>query len=451
MAQGLIEPIEQLIERDIECNCHRTHKTKLKKLVVEMNAIDNLPELLQEYMSYKMLLVADRNTKLALGDRVLSILGEYGYNLRMYVFEEDITPNEADIGKMLIEVSADVDVLVAIGSAALTDLLKYICLITRLPLVSIPTAASSDRYAMPYSFFFDDKKKQIKSSTVPDIIVVDLEVIAAAPKHMAPAGAAAVLAKQIALFDWKLSNIIDETVYCDDLAQAMLYHIYNFTDSLSGSRPLYSIKTLEYLMKALIFSGILVSFCESMQPAFGSETLMSDTILMTGSYSKEVYSEQYIKAVTTANCARIADSIIASGSLDFAGAKYLLNDYGWVMHNNEINRVFKEDANAVLSQSGGFSRYNEQTHMRRLFAITDRWKEIIEAASDMIPEYTILQEMLRNCVLPYRFEDLGMTRDQALDAVLWSSELSNKYNLLTLIWELGEIDSVAYALTSRMK
>jgi glycerol-1-phosphate dehydrogenase [NAD(P)+] len=268
---------------------------------------------------------------------------------------------------------------------------------------------------------------------------------------MASAGASAVLAKHISLFDWRLSKIIDETVYCEDISEAMLYHLFNFTDSLSGSRPLYSMNTLELLMKALIFIGIMVTYMESIYPVFGSETLISDCILMTNSYKKEVTPvEEYIKAVATANCARITESIIAAKP-NFDMAKSLLDDYGWVMHNNEINRVYKEEALKVLSQSGGFTRYNRETHGRRLFSLKDKWDSIVSAANEMIPEYTTLQEVLRNCVLPYRFEDIGMTKDQALDSVIWSSELQDRYSLLSLIWEVGEIDSVAMALTARMR
>lgn len=451
MAQSLNEPIDILLKKSIMCGCQRTHKTNLKNIVIEVNAIDNLPRLLKEYLGRKLLLVVDLNTKLAAGDRILSILGNYGYNLRMHIIEKDIVPNETDIGEMAIELTDDIDVIIAVGSGALHDLLKYISYITDTPLISIPTAASNDRYAMPYSFFFNNGKKHIEKAQVPETMIIDLNVIAAAPKHMASAGAAAVLSKHISLFDWKLSQIVDETVYCNDLAEAMLYHIYNFTDSLSGSRPLYSLESLELLMKALVFSGVLVSFCESLSPTFGSETLMSDCILMTDSYSKNIYSEQYIKAVTAANCTRIVEGIIQSENLDFSKAKTLLDDYGWVMHNNEINRVYSDDVWQVLSLSGGFTRYNKETHARRLFAITDRWKEIVEAASSIVPEYATFKEILRSCVLPYRFEDLNMTREQAIDAVLWSSELSNRYSLLSLIWEVGEIDSIAYVLTSKMK
>ena len=450
MSENLCKPIEEILKEDISCSCKRQHKTNLKRLVIKRKAIEELPKLLEEYIEQKLLLVVDKNTKLAAGDRVLAILGEYGYNCHMYIFEEEIIPDKANIGKMMLEVR-DIDVLVALGAGSLHDLLKYVGYVAEKPLISIPTAASNDRYAMPYSFFFENGKKNIEKAVVPEVIIVDLDIVAAAPKYMASAGAAAVVAKHIALFDWKLSKIIDETIYCEDLADAMLYHIYNFTDSLSGSRPLYSIDTLELLMKALVFSGIMVSFCDSTYPVFGSETLMSDCILMTESYTTNILTEQYIKAVTTANCTRIAEGIIETDSLDIVGAKPLLEDYGWVMHNNEINRVFKEDAPKVLSQSGGFTRYNNETHARRLIRIKDRWKDIVDAASLMIPEYTTLQEILRSCVLPYRFEDLGMTRDGALDAILWSSELSNRYSLLSLIWEIGEIDSVAYALTSKMK
>ncbi len=451
MANNLIKPIEQLLARPVRCNCKKAHKTNLKTVIIEPKAIDRLPALLSAYKEQHIFLVSDRNTELAAGDKVLTVLGAKGFRISAYTFDRDVIPDRNDLGNLILELPEDASVIVGVGSGSLQDLLKYVSIRTKLPLISIPTAASTDTYAMPYSCFYENGKKQMVKSEVPVMIIVDLDVIAAAPKSMAPAGAAAVLAKHISLFDWRLSKIIDETPYCGDLAKAMLYHISNFTDSLSGSRPLYSVNTLEMLMRALLFSGVMVSYAESYYPAFGSESLITDCIFMTGTYDKrEIRSEEFIKAAAAANCARISESLIAKQP-NFEMAKTLLDDYGWVMHNNEINRVYKENANEVLSRSGGFARYNKEMHQRRLFYLKDRWKEVVAAAQEMIPEYTVLREELRSCMLPYRFEDIGMTRDQALDAVIWSGELSDRYNLLSLVWEVGEIDSVADALTARMK
>ena len=451
MANNLLKPIEQLITRSVRCGCGKTHKTTLKSLVISPNAINKLPITLADFRQQKIFLVSDKNTQIAAGDRVLNILGARGFHIGAYIFESDVTPDQSDLGKLILEVPDNIDVLIAVGSGSLQDLLKYFSVHANIPLISIPTAASTDSYALPYSCFYSDGKKRIVRSTSPVMIIIDLSVITAAPKYLAPAGAAVLLSKHISLFDWRLSKIIDETPYCSDLSKAMLSYIRNFTDSLSGSRPLYSMNTLELLMRALIFSGIMVSFADSMHPFSGSETLISDCILMTGRYNnRDILSEQFIKAVALANCTRIVESIIAVRP-DFDMAKSLLDDYGWVMHNNEINRVYKEDAVEVLSRSGGFARYNKEMHLRRLFYLSDRWNIILAAAQSIIPEYTAIRETLRSCVLPYRFEDLGMTRSDALDAIIWSGELTERYNLLSLIWEVGEIDSVADALTSKMK
>jgi len=451
MSNAFLKPIEQLVARQVRCDCKKTHRTGLKRVIIEQNAIENLPHLLSDYREQRIFLVSDKNTQLAAGDRVLTVLGAMGFHIGAFTFNADVRPSQTDLGKLMLEVPGDVDALLAVGSGALQDLLKYYSFRTDIPLISIPTAASTDSYATPHSVFYENGKKRTFISAVPMTIIVDLGVIAAAPKQMAPAGAAAVLSKHISLFDWHLSKIVDETPYCADLAKAMLHCIQDFTDSLSGSRPLYSMNTLELLMRALLFAGILVSYAESHYPVTGSETLISDCIFMTGMFDRnEILSEQFIKAVATANCARITESIIVARP-NFEMAKMLLDDYGWVMHNSEINRIYKEDAPEVLSRSGGFARYNKEMHQRRLFYLDDRWNSVVSAARDMIPEYTALRETLRSCVLPYRFEDLGMTRGQAQDAVIWSSELTERYNLLSLIWEVGEIDSVAGALTARMR
>lgn len=451
MANNLLKPIEQLVQRPIRCSCKKTHRTDVKTVVIERGALDRLPDILADYKDKHILVISDRNTERAAGNKVVTVLGAKGFNISEYVFDHDVVPDWADLGMLTLAIPNSVELLVAAGSGALHDVVKYVSYKSGIPLVSLPTAASTDIYAMPYSVFYENGKKHLLESVVPPTIVVDLDVIAAAPKNMAPAGAAAVLSKYISIFDWKLSKIIDETPYCENTAEAMLENIGDFVESMSGSRPLYSVNTLEMLMRALLFCGMMVSFAGSLYPACGSETLIAECICMTGMYNKrEITSEEFVKAVAVANCVRIAESI-TGGRPNFEMAKTLLDDYGWVMHNNEITRVYKEDAAEVLARQGGDNRYNKENHQRRLFLIADRWNEIVASVEEMVPDYTVFREVLRSCMLPYRFEDLGMTRGQALDAILWSGELSDRYNLLSLIWEVGEIDSVANALTARMR
>ena len=48
---------------------------------------------------------------------------------------------------------------------------------------------------------------------------------------------------------------------------------------------------------------------------------------------------------------------------------------------------------------------------------------------------------LRDAGCPVRFKDLGIDRERARAAVLYSKDIRNRYTILHLAWELGFLDA----------
>ena len=448
----LSNPIEQLVQKNIKCHtCGRTHRTNLRTVLIARGALQQLPQVMGRFHGRHIHIISDENTMVAAGNEIVRILGGQGFDINNLILSPVIGPNDADLGHLTLSIPRETAAVIAVGSGSLHELVKYWSFKSGVPFVSVPTAASSDGFAMPTSIFLESGRKKLMKAESPVAMIADLDVILAAPKTLAPRGAAEVLSRMVSVFDWKLAQIVDERFFCEDIAESLLSVVSDFVDSLQGSRPLYSVRSLEMLMRALIFSGVVVSYAESTTPVWGSESLLTECLFMTRSFNPSAIGHtSLLKAIASATCVRISESI--AGKLpNFPLAATLMEYYGWITRHQELVRIYGDEASTIFSNANSYTSHNKDVHKKNLSVLETRWEDIVSATMEIVRPYSEYREILRSCTLPYRFEDAGTKKSSAIDAILWSKELAEHYNLLTLVWELGEIDSVADALTARMK
>ena len=122
----------------------------------------------------------------------LVIEGDYSAARKM---EDSVSAQETEPEKLFKEPSADYNVLVSVGSGVINDLCKLASHHHGQSYISVPTAASVDGYSSFGASITYGGAKQTFSCPAPVAIVADIDVIAAAPKHMTAAGYADLAAK----------------------------------------------------------------------------------------------------------------------------------------------------------------------------------------------------------------------------------------------------------------
>lgn len=110
-------------------------------------------------------------------------------------------------GRLLGEVRKLEDpVLYAVGEQLAVDSGKYFSQQTGLPLICCPTALTSDSLYTPSSSVRHDGCVEAIETRPPDRVVVDFDVLAAAPEPLRAAGMTCVLSIATALWDWEYAE-----------------------------------------------------------------------------------------------------------------------------------------------------------------------------------------------------------------------------------------------------
>lgn len=165
----------------------------------------------------RCVVVMDENTRQAAGLSLMEGLGMY--RPRAVVFSRsDLHADEQALGTLLTELSDRPDFIVSCGSGTLTDITRYNSFMTGIPFVSYATAASVDGFASGSTPLLVKGFKTTYPGVAPEGIFYDPAVLASAPQKMTAAGFGDVLAKVVALIDWRLAYVAEDEPFCPLIA-----------------------------------------------------------------------------------------------------------------------------------------------------------------------------------------------------------------------------------------
>ena len=204
-------------------------------------------------------------------------LEESGFNVWVTTVHE---PDLSIALKVAEESKADrVDVIIGFGGGKSIDVAKYASKISGKFFVSIPTVASHDGIASPYASLRGFDKPISRLAKPPDAIIVDVSVIASAPRRYNVAGFGDLIGKLTAVRDWKLASMIKGEYYGEYAASLALMsakHVSMYYKEIaSGSEEGYRV-----LLEALVSSGVSMCIAGSTRPASGSEHLFAHALTM---------------------------------------------------------------------------------------------------------------------------------------------------------------------------
>lgn len=165
------------------------------------------------------------------------------------------------------------DAIVAIGGGKVIDCCKYLALLRQLPLVSVPTLISNDGFSSPFSSLVVKGSRRTVRTVIPHSVILDTEIIRAAPEAFFYSGLGDLFCKFTSVFDWKLAfnrkgepvNDFAATI-CSNAADTFFYYPNKHPQDLDFLRVVSS---------SLMMAGIAMEIAGSSRPASGSEHLIS--------------------------------------------------------------------------------------------------------------------------------------------------------------------------------
>ncbi len=258
-------------------------------LVVEEGIFGDIPECMKDVFpklkKSKTIVVTEENLKGLFG----SILDEIQHDFpksELYLVQKTDYDTAVSLAKYIT--MNDIKLVIGFGGGTVLDLSKFAAFVSKTRLISLPTTLSNDSLASPVAVLgTEGKARKSFRCTIPDAIIIDINVVKSAPDRQLLAGIGDTISKYTALYDWKLAGRkTGEAV--DDFA-CMISHVA--FDSIIGcpDEELKSSAFIGRLTNALVMGGLAMEIAGCSRPSSGSEHLFCHAL-------EENHSEETVVA-----------------------------------------------------------------------------------------------------------------------------------------------------------
>lgn len=267
-----LEKMQKIAE---ECNGSVINTERIE---IDEGALNKLPDFLLFHSFHNPAIVADQNTYEAAGNEICEQLSsqeiQYDYHILEGNQHGQIIADEPTLIQLFTAISADTEVLVAVGSGTIHDIVRFVSFKMNKPFISVPTAASVDGFTSRGAPLILKGVKQTVQTSSPIAVFADLAVLAEAPAEMTAAGFGDILGKYTSLLDWHISHLVGGEPFCQsaaDMTKNALETCILHLEDIADRNP----RGMRVLMNALIGSGLVMLVLGYSRPASGAEHHLS--------------------------------------------------------------------------------------------------------------------------------------------------------------------------------
>jgi glycerol-1-phosphate dehydrogenase [NAD(P)+] len=158
----------------------------------------------------------------------------------------DLSPQHLD---HLVETTPEVDAVVGIGGGSAMDTAKWLHWKRGIPLYQVPSLPSVDACFTRMTALRDLGGVRYEGDAVPELVLVDFDLMAAAPPELVRGGIGDVLSCHTARFDWQIGVAAGRDSPWDDTAAAMSLAYLDELESLAPSLAAGDDEGLRRLME----------------------------------------------------------------------------------------------------------------------------------------------------------------------------------------------------------
>lgn len=411
--------------RELPCDCGKTHRVAIKKILLNSGALAKLPELLKELGNFqKIAMICDRNTYSAAGKKAETLCS---ITHTVCLDPQDLHADEKALETVFRSLPNPCDLLLAVGAGTIHDITRYIAHEKGIPFLSIPTAPSVDGFVSPVAAMTLRGAKVTVPAVCPIAMIADTDILACAPQRLVSAGFGDLLGKYTALADWKMSHIVTGEYCCDRILALEEKALQKILSNIEGIR-LRQKKAVETLMYGLILSGIAMLMAGNSRPASGAEHHISHLIEMNvlNAPNDALHGEKV--GVGTALCCdhyhawehRLTPSLPISENT--------------ALPDEEIRRIFGPLAEEIFKENEN----NPLSGIRaeQLRSVLPQLKEILSA----LPSGAQVRSWLHAAGAPCTLSDIGLP-EEIKDALFANSPFVRSrltFMRLTRLWDPPE-------------
>ena len=407
------------------------------KLIVGAGAITGLREVLSDFGSERIFLLADKNTYSAAGERAEQIARAFGAKCTTYVYPESPAPDDRAVGTAFMHCPSDVDTVIGVGSGVINDIGKLVSSKMGKKYAIVATAASMDGYASATSSMCRCGCKVSIPTKLPDAIVGDTDIISKAPSGMLLSGFGDMLAKYVSICEWRISNLINGEEYSEQISQFVREMLADGSRAVE-EKGLSSPDTARIVFEGLIGTGVAMYYAGCSRPASGCEHYISHVYDMRSEALGTPSNTHGIQcAVATLVCVKLYEEL-KKQTPDRERAVAFVKSFDkerWFEILREL--VGRESALVMEELEEKEGKYDVEKHSERVDVIIENFDKILAIASEELPSYDSLFELYTKIGMPRSFAEAEMEEELLPRAIAASRDIRYKYVLSHLLFDLG--------------
>lgn len=431
-------PLEALVRPEgYDCACGKHHVCELKYLKIGRGAIAGVPDMIAAMGKKKPFVVCDENTWKVAGARVCEILEAAGVPYSRYTIPgKRISPSEWEVGSVAMHFDPSCDMLLAVGSGVINDTCKVLGHAIGVPSAVVGTAPSMDGYASNSSSMEVNHVKVSLYNHCPEGILLDSEILAQAPMRMLWAGLGDMVAKYVAICEWRISHIVTGEYYCEAIAQLMRAAVKKVVDASDGIAR-RDPDAVQSIAEGLIVAGAAMAFAEVSRPASGLEHYFShmwEMMALERGLPYDLHGIQVgVGTVLTLKLYRKIRQIVP----DRARAEAHMKAFDRAAWEAQVRRIFGKTAGEIIAIEDKTRKNDPARHAARLDNILAHWDDILRIIDEELPDEDVLFAKMAATGMPMTPADIGVSVEDTVNAFVGARDIRDKYLSCSLIWDLG--------------
>ena len=421
------------------CDCGKKHAFSIDDIIVEKGAIGRVAEVALRYGAKKVFLLADRNTFAAAGEQICAGLSAAGIAVSKHVFQSgELEPDEHTVGSAVMGFDPTCDLILAVGSGVINDVGKILANVSGKPYVIFGTAPSMDGYASATSSMSVGGLKVSLPSKQANVIMTDTEILAKAPTVLLQAGIGDMLAKYVAICEWKIANVVVGEYYCPRIAELVLTSLEKCVSNLDGllNRDEAAVANV---FEGLVICGIGMSLAGCSRPASGVEHYFSHIWDMRGLSKGTPVALHGIQCAIGTRLAIQKYERIKSITPNREKALEYAKNFDFTAWSETLREFVGAGAESMIAQEAKEGKYDNARHAARLEIILSHWNELIDMMNTLPSEAEIVS-VLERLGAPKTVEEIGLDGEILPLTFAATKDIRDKYVLSRLYWDLGILE-----------
>lgn len=431
--------IAELIDpRGFDCECGRRHAVNIRYIKTGIGVIDCVPEMIAALGAKKPFVLCDQSTWKAAGERVCAILRAADIPYVLHILPADHpAPDEWAVGNALMRLDLSCDLVLGVGSGVINDLCKEIAYKSGRINAIVGTAPSMDGFASATSSMERDHVKVSLNNQCPQGILLDAEILAQAPMRMLWAGFGDMVAKYVAICEWRITHLITGEYYCEavaELTRTALRKIMANADKLVQRDP----EAVLAVADGLVLAGLSMAFAGCSRPASGLEHYFSHMWEMMCLDRGQPYDlHGILVGVGTVLTMRLY-KWIKTLTPDSQRMQAHAAAYNYADWEKQVRRIFGKAADEIVRIENREQKNDPQRLQKRIAAIQQNWGKILRIIDEELPDYDWLYNVMKSTGMPVEPSDLDdISEDDVINAYIGARDIRDKYLSCSFLWDMG--------------